>query len=122
MRMQLIAGALAVLCTSLAAAQDESQSTAGYPTIERVQFVEFCVREHPDRARQEMLYKCSCAMDKIIAQLPFDDYVEASTAYFGGQIAGERGVGVRESTVGHTLADRFRAALRSAMKDCLISQ
>ena len=83
---------------------------------------QFCVREHSDRSRQEMLYKCSCAMDKIIAQLPYDEYVEASTAYFGGQIAGERGAGVRESTVGHTLADRFRAAQRKAMTDCLISQ
>ena len=52
-----------------------------YPTIERVQFVEFCVREHPDRPRQEMLYKCSCAMDKIIAQMPYEEYVDASTAY-----------------------------------------
>ena len=76
MRAHLLAGALAALCSSLALAQDEPQGNVDYPTIERVQFVEFCVREHPDRSRQEMLYKCSCAMDKIIAQLPYDDYVE----------------------------------------------
>ena len=121
MRMHLVAGALTALYTSAAIAQDETQGSSDYPTIERVQFVEFCVREHSDRSRQEMLYKCSCAMDKIIAQLPYDEYVEASTAYFGGQIAGERGAGLRESTVGHTLADRFRAAQRKAMTDCLIS-
>lgn len=121
MRMHLLAGALA-LCTSVAIAEDEPQGNVEYPTIERVQFVEFCVREHPDRSRQEMLYKCSCAMDKIIAQLPYDDYVEGSTAYFAGQIAGERGAGVRESSVGHTLADRYRAAHRQAMTDCLVSQ
>jgi hypothetical protein len=119
--MHLLAGALA-LCTSVAIAEDEPQGNVEYPTIERVQFVEFCVREHPDRSRQEMLYKCSCAMDKIIAQLPYDDYVEGSTAYFAGQIAGERGAGVRESSVGHTLADRYRAAHRQAMTDCLVSQ
>lgn len=122
MRIHLLAGALAALCSSLAVAQDQPQGNTEYPTIERVQFVEFCVREHPDRSRQEMLYKCSCAMDKIIVQLPYDDYVEASTAYFAGQIAGERGAGVRESTVGHTLADRYRAAHRKAMKDCLVSE
>ena len=123
MRMRLLlACASAAVCTSVALAQDEPQSKADYPTIERVQFVEFCVREHPDRSRQEMLYKCSCAMDKIIAQMPYEEYVEASTAFLGGQIAGERGVGVRESTVGHALADRYRAAYRSAMKDCLVSQ
>jgi hypothetical protein len=122
MRLHLLAGALAALCTSVAIAQDEPRGNVDYPTIERVQFVEFCVREHPDRSRQEMLYKCSCAMDKIIVQLPYEEYVEGSTAYFAGQIAGERGVGVRESTVGHTLADRFRAAQRKAMADCLVTQ
>jgi hypothetical protein len=123
MRIHLLAGVLAAALSTVAtAAEDEALGRADYPTIDRVQFVEFCVREHPDRARQEMLYKCSCAMDKIIAQLPYEDYVEASTAYFAGQIAGERGAGVRESTVGHTLADRYRAAHREAMKACLISQ
>jgi hypothetical protein len=122
MRAHLLAGALVALSASLAAAQDEPKGGGEYPTIERVQFVEFCVREHPDRSRQEMLYKCSCAMDKVIAQMPYDEYVEASTAYFAGQIAGDRGVGVRESTVGHTLTDRYRAAHRKAMKDCLIPE
>ena len=122
MRMHLLAGALAALCTSVATAQDEPQGNVDYPTIERVQFVEFCVREHPDRSHQEMLYKCSCAMDKVIVQMPYEEYVEASSAYFAGQIAGKRGAGVRESSVGHTLADRFRAAHRKAMTDCLISQ
>ena len=122
MRTHLIAAALLAACPSPAIAEDELQGRTDYPTIERVHFVEFCVREHPDRARQEMLYKCSCAIDKIIAQMPYEEYVDASTAYFAGQIAGERGVGVRESTVGHTLADRYRAVHRKAMQDCLISQ
>ena len=123
MRIHLLAGVLAAaLSTPLAAAEDEPQGKADYPTIDRVQFVEFCVREHPDRSHQEMLYKCSCAMDKIVAQMSYEDYVEASTAYLGGQIAGERGAGVRESTLGHTLADRYRTAHRAAMKDCMITQ
>lgn len=122
MKMHLVAGAAMALSAALAGAQDEPKGGLDYPTIERVQFVEFCVREHSDRPRQEMLYKCSCAMDKIIAQMPYEEYVDASTAYFAGQVAGERGVGVRESAVGHTLADRYRAVHRAAMKDCLISQ
>ena len=122
MKLHLLVAALAALSTAQAAAQDEPQGKADYPTIERVQFVESCVREHPDRSHQEMLYKCSCAMDKIVAQMSYQEYVEASTAFLGGQIAGERGVGVRESTVGHALADRYRAAYRAAMKDCLITQ
>jgi hypothetical protein len=118
MRRELLAGVLAAVCASPAAAQD----APGYPTIDRVQFVEACVREHPDRSRQEMLYKCSCAMDRIIAQMPYGEYVEASTAFLGGQIAGERGAGVRETTEGHTLADRYRAVYRAALKDCMVSR
>jgi hypothetical protein len=117
----VLAGAALALCWSFAIAQDESKSS-DYPTIERVQFVEACVREHPDRSRQEMLYKCSCAMDKITTELTYDEYVEASTAYFASQIAGERGADVRESTVGHDLAGRYRAAHRKALQECLIAQ
>jgi hypothetical protein len=122
MKRRLIVGALMALCAPLAHARDESQTVSDYPTIERVQFVEACIREYPDRPHQEMLYKCSCAMDKIIAQMTYDEYVEASTAYFAGQIAGERGVGVRESTVGQTLTDRYRSVHGKALKDCLVVQ
>ena len=69
MKTRLAAGAVLALSAVLAGAQDEPKSGSDYPTIERVQFVEFCIREHSDRPRQEMLYKCSCAMDKIIAQM-----------------------------------------------------
>ena len=122
MKMQLLIPVLAALSTVVAAADDEPGGKADYPTIERVQFVESCVREHPERSHQEMLYKCSCAMDRIVAQMPYEEYVEASTAFLGGQIAGERGVGVRESTLGHALADRYRAVYRTALKDCMITQ
>ena len=47
---------------ALAAAND-------FPTLERVLFVEACVRDHPDRPRQEMLYKCSCALDNIAERI-----------------------------------------------------
>ena len=122
MKRHVVAGAMIALCASFAAAHDETQGSTGYPTIERVQFVEACTREHPDRPHQEMLYKCSCAMDNIVTQLSYDDYVEASTAFFAAQIAGERGVGVRESTVGRALAARYRAAYAAALKACLITQ
>jgi len=123
MRPSLVVVALLALCAAAAVqAQEESPGVSDYPTIERVQFVEACIREHPDRQRQEMIYKCSCAMDKIIAQLTYDEYVEASTAYFAGQIAGERGVGLRESTVGRSLTERYRSVHNQALRDCLIAQ
>ena len=91
-----------------------------FPTIERVMFVEACAREHPDRPHQEMLYKCSCALDAIAAEYTHDQYVDLSTAFDAGQIAGERGAAVRESTTGQDLIKQFRAARTKAFSSCFI--
>jgi hypothetical protein len=104
--------ALGTMC-GVAAAND-------FPTLDRVLFVENCVRDHPDRQRQEMLYKCSCALDAIAAEFPYDEYVELSTALDAGQIAGERGAAVRESNEGQSMAKRFKAARAKAFSSCMI--
>ena len=103
---------LATMC-SVALAND-------FPTIERVLFVENCVRDHPDRQRQEMLYKCSCALDAIAAEFSYDEYVELSTAFDAGQVAGERGAAVRESNAGQDMSKRFKAARAKAFNSCFI--
>jgi hypothetical protein len=110
-----LAGAAIVLSTVAgnAAAND-------FPTIERVLFVEACARDYPDRPHQEMLYKCSCALDAIAAEYTYDQYVDLSTAFDAGQIAGERGAAVRESTTGQDLIKQFRAARAKAFNSCFI--
>lgn len=100
-------------------AQD-GETAKDYPTVERVLFVEACVREHPDRQHTEMIYKCSCAMDVIVSRLSYADYVEASTAFFGAQVAGERGAQVREGVSHDGLADRYRDARGEALRRCMI--
>jgi len=119
--------ALAVLVGSLlAAAQQATRAEPpranDFPTVERVLFVEACAREHPDRSRTEMLYKCSCMIDAIAAELTYAEYVDASTAFAAGQTAGERGAQIRESSTGQHLASRFRAARANAGKGCLMPQ
>jgi hypothetical protein len=91
-----------------------------FPTVERVLFVEACVRDHPDRARTELLYKCSCAIDRIAAELSYAEYVDASTAFAAGQVAGERGTHIRESSAGEDLAGRYRQARANARKACML--
>jgi hypothetical protein len=95
-------------------------ATNDFPTLDRVLFVDNCVRDHPDRQRQEMLYKCSCALDAIAAEFSYDDYVDLSTALDAGQIAGERGAAVRESSEGQSMAKRFKAARAKAFSSCMI--
>lgn len=101
------------LCSPLAAAND-------FPTLDRVLFVESCIRDHPERQRQEMVYKCSCALDALASQFSYEDYVELSTASDAGQIAGERGAAVRESGEGRSMAKEFRAARAKAFTGCFI--
>jgi hypothetical protein len=91
-----------------------------FPTLDRVQFVEECVEQHADRQHQEMLYKCACAVDVIAEQLTYEEYVSASTAQDAGQIAGERGTAIRESSEGRKLAKRFKEARAKAFNDCFI--
>lgn len=104
---------LCLLCAEIVMAND-------FPTIDRVLFVESCVRDHPERQHQEMLYKCSCALDALAAEFKYDDYVELSTALDAGQVTGERGAAVRESSEGKGMASKFRAARKKAFESCLI--
>ena len=91
-----------------------------YPTVERVLYVEACVRDHPDRNHQEMIYKCSCAIDSIAQRFTYDEFVEGATALYAGQAAGERGTMVRESETGRELANAFREVQKEAFQKCLI--
>ena len=91
-----------------------------FPTVERVLFVDACAREYPDRPHAEMLYKCSCVIDSIASQLSYAEYVDASTAFAAGQVAGERGAHVRESSAGHDLSARYRDARANARKACMM--
>ncbi len=91
-----------------------------YPTLDRVLFVEDCVRAHPDRQRQEMIYKCSCAIDALAEDIPYAQYTDAATAANAVTIAGERGNATRGDET-RDQAKRFRASLAKAYKACLIS-
>jgi hypothetical protein len=91
-----------------------------FPTVERVLFVEACVRDQPDRSRTELLYKCSCVIDRIASELSYAEYVDASTAFAAGQVAGERGTHIRESSAGQNLTGRYRQARANARKACML--
>ncbi len=114
---------VAIAMTASAASPVHGQQAAranDFPTVERVLYVEACTRDHADRPRTEMLYKCSCVIDALAAEMTFDEFVDASTAFYGGQIAGERGANLRENSAGAELAKRFRSAQREAQARCMV--
>ncbi len=109
---------LLLLCGCLSAAGARAQ-VASYPTLDRVLFVEECIRNHPDRLRQEMIYKCSCLFDQVAEQVPHANFSELQTAANALSIAGERGSTVRTDDIREG-AKKFRALMAAGKKSCLI--
>jgi hypothetical protein len=91
-----------------------------YPTLDRVEYVEKCMVDSGG-SRHEMLYKCSCAIDAVAKEMPYEEYVDASTAANAMSIGGERGGVIRDSQVGKDLAAKFRAVQGKAKKSCFLN-
>lgn len=90
-----------------------------YPTVERVIYVQSCMREHPGPAF-EMVNKCSCAIDRLAEKINYDDYVSLSTVANAISIGGERGAVLRESEPMQDLARKFRKMNLDAKQSCFI--
>jgi hypothetical protein len=90
-----------------------------YPTAERVIYVEACMRDHPG-AHFEMLNKCSCVLDTIARDLPFDDYVTMSTAANANSIGGERGAYIRDVESLQVQIRKYRQLQVQARQSCLL--
>ena len=91
-----------------------------YPTVERVNYVQGCMREHPG-PHYEMVNKCSCVIDRIAKTLPFDDYVTMSTALNANSIGGERGSYIRDVDALQQQIRKYRALQTQAKKSCFIN-
>lgn len=105
----------------LLAGNAAAQGRAGndYPTVDRVEYVQECMRNHPG-PRYEMLYKCSCTMDNIAAEIPYEEYVELWTAANAMTIGGERGGYLRDAQEARDMAKKFRGTEEKAQKRCFL--
>lgn len=97
-----------------------AEQTNDYPTNERVIFVQACMRDHPG-GHYEMLNKCSCAVDAVARQLPFETYTSMSTAANANSIGGERGSYIRDAESLQIDIRKFRALTSQAKKGCFIN-
>lgn len=89
-----------------------------YPTIDRVLYVQSCLRDHPGPSF-EMLNKCSCVIDRLAEKLSYDEFVDLSTEANATTIGGERGAVLRENESVQKDVRRFRAMQADAKKSCL---
>ena len=91
-----------------------------YPTLDRVQYVLECAQNYPGKVHQEMIYKCSCAIDEIAKQLSYDDFVNDWTASKAVTIAGDRGA-IREHQMVKGMVKQYKDVQATAEKNCLFN-
>ena len=103
----------------LALALPERAAAFDYPTVDRIEYVHVCMRDHPEQARV-MVYKCSCVIDSIAKQMSYEEFIESSTAANAYTIGGERGETVRNYAPAKKLADKFKDIQAKARKGCFI--
>ncbi|HEX6362207.1 MAG TPA: hypothetical protein VFZ93_04580 [Albitalea sp.] len=114
-----LAAALAVAAATPALSQSRPQPH-DYPTADRVVYVQSCMRDHPG-PHYEMLNKCSCVLDTIAKQVPFDDFVSMTTATNANTIGGERGSYIRDVEPLQQQIRRFRQLQSQALKSCMVA-
>jgi hypothetical protein len=89
-----------------------------FPTSGRVEYVLECMQKH--EGKYEYLYKCSCAIDRIAKNLPYEDFVTMSTALRNQALAGEHGAAFRDPASVKGMASKYRTIQADALKACYV--
>lgn len=108
-------GLLGLLCTAGGGALAND-----FPTVDRVLYVQECMREHPG-PHYEMVNKCSCALDALAQSVRHEDYVTMNTAANANSIGGERGSYIRDSESLQVQIKRYRELQAKVKAGCLIN-
>ncbi|SFL95928.1 hypothetical protein [Variovorax sp. OV329] len=121
--LRLFAGALLLSLEAVAFAASKpapaAQPTNDFPTVDRVLYVQECMRAHPGPGF-EMTSKCSCTLDKLAASVKFQDYVTMSTIVKAMSIGGERGGAIRDVPSYEPEVKRYKDLVSKAEKACFI--
>jgi hypothetical protein len=112
-RLRILLPTCALLAASLAAQAND------FPTVDRVLYVQECMRANPG-PQFEMVNKCSCALDRLAAEVRFDDWVGMSTIVNAVSIGGERGGQLRDNESLKPQIARYRELQARVRKACFI--
>lgn len=108
------------LCASALLAAAASASANDFPTVDRMLYVQECMRAHPG-SNFEMVNKCSCALDKLALKVKFDDYVTMTTIVKAVSIGGERGGELRDNETIKPQIKRYRDLQSEVQNSCFLS-
>ena len=105
-----------LLCLSMAAPATAADGGARYPTSDEAFYVLACMETNGRDA--DGLHKCSCAINAIEAQLPYQQYSEAVLVFAMRQAGGEKAAIYRDTAPMKEVADRFLRAQSRANRQC----
>ena len=123
----LLAAGLAAGCasaprqpqTTAQAAPAPAPAASGndFPTLTRVEYVLSCMQEKGGK-NYDNLYHCVCAVDRIAAKLPHEEFLQAETFATNANLPGERGGVFRDPPQSKALRDKLKAAQDEALAAC----
>src|SRR5271163_1541821 len=105
-----------VVKADLLATADSLRSTSRYPTYDEAFYVLACQEMNGRNA--EGLQKCSCAINAIEAELPYEQYSDAALVFAMRQAGGQSAALYRDTVAMKEIADRFIRAQTRANRQC----
>ena len=87
-----------------------------FPTIDRVLYVNDCVREHGGGL--DSLYKCSCVMDYFTQNLSYTEFDQMDASAHGIKTTGERSALWRDSKGVRDEINKLKKIETDAKKNC----
>jgi hypothetical protein len=91
-----------------------------YPTQARVEYAFYCMKQLGGE-NYDNLYKCSCSIDRIADQIPYEDFVTMDTFARGAKAGGERPEILREGRLAESSRSQFDKIKQRAAEQCLIA-
>jgi hypothetical protein len=120
-KLNYLPSALVLSCALLlgAGAANAAAPANDFPTVDRVLYVQECMRAHPG-SNFEMTNKCSCALDALAGSVKYKDYVTMSTIVKAMSIGGERGGAIRDVPSYEPEVKRYKALQAKAEQGCFL--
>jgi hypothetical protein len=109
---------LVALCAAAALAGPAPAAQNDYPTATRADYVLGCMAANGNT--RQALFQCSCAIDTIAGEMPYDDYEKAEPALslqIGGGVGGRVGL-FRDPPEIKAVLERLREAQAEANLTC----
>lgn len=92
-----------------------------FPTQARVEYVLGCMDAHGGQS-YDTLYSCVCSIDKIAAQMPHKEYVEAQTFSYMIKTPGEKGGAFRDAPGARDVVKTLAELKKTTESSCFVKK